>query len=828
MKARKTISTKLGIFSLLVTIGLMQQPLAMAEQGYPQTQRIDDNWKFQLGDPSDGAAPDFNDSSWRTVNLPHDWSIESKTDPTAPMGGGGGFFPSGIGWYRQKLEAPTNWKGKHVEVEFEGVYENATIYLNGKKLNFQPYGYTTFFVDLTPELQLGSANELAVRVDNSQQKNSRWYSGSGIYRHVWLHVTNPIRVSNWGVVVRTESASDASASLDITTQLTNPTDQPVDIEVSSSESGPGGEALGSVKEALHLKAREEKETTSHLVVKSPPLWFPETPKMCKTTTEVRLAGSLSSLDHVVTPFGIRKLAWNVTDGFTINGRTYKIKGGCVHGDNGVLGVCAFDRAEERKVEVLKAAGFNAIRTAHNPYSPAFLDACDRLGMMVMENSFDCWTKGKNRKDYSIYFKDWWQRDLNAMILRDRNHPSIVLWDIGNEVPAIFEDSTVAAYASKMVQEVHSLDGTRPVTIASRLWPKEQDLSTAEISWSAQDIVGSNYAIGSHIKRHEQFPNRVLLSTESFAPFGEWQAVLKNTYLIGDFIWTAQDYLGEVGVGRWFLIGDATEPVDKADPKKPGEIRYFGQGSDKLYPWHGAPCGLVDILGFAKPIAKNRNVLWQTGQVKLGMAVLQPESDTVKVKLFPWGGFPSWDSWTWPGWEGKPMQVEVYSTYLKTRLYLNDKLVAEQDMSNGKTTYKVNYEPGVLKAVALNNENKEVESTQFATSGDAAGICLKPDCSSIAADGQDLSFVRVEVVDKAGRLQPNADAQIHFNLTGPGTIAGLGNANLKDETPYQGMDCRVYRGVALVVLRSSHQAGSLYLRAEAQGLASAKVHIATNP
>ncbi len=828
MKARKTISTKLGMFSFLVTIGLMQLPLAMAEQGYPQTRRIDDNWKFQLGDPSDGAAPSLEDSSWRTVNLPHDWSIESKTDPTAPMGGSGGFFPSGIGWYRQKLEVPTDWKGKHVEVEFEGVYENATIYLNGKKLYFQPYGYTTFFVDLTPDLTLGSANELAVRVDNSQQKNSRWYSGSGIYRHVWLHVTNPIRVSNWGVVVRTESASDASAALTITTQVTNATDQPVDIEVTSSVSGPEGEALGALKATIHLKAGEEQKSTSHLEVKTPPLWYPETPKMCKTTTEVCLVGTTSALDQVETPFGIRKLAWSAADGFTINGRTYKIKGGCVHGDNGVLGVCAFDRAEERKVEALKAAGFNAIRTAHNPYSPAFLDACDRLGMMVMENSFDCWTRGKNSKDYSIYFKDWWQRDLDAMVLRDRNHPSIVLWDIGNEVPAIFEDPAVAAYAPKMVQEVHALDGTRPVTIASRVWPKEQDIPTAEIGWSAQDIVGSNYSIANHIKRHDQFPNRVLLSTESFAPFGEWQAVLKNSYLIGDFIWTAQDYLGEVGVGRWFLIGDPTELIDKPDPNRPNEVRYFSQSSDKLYPWHGAPCGLVDILGFAKPIVKNWNVLWQTGQVKLGMAVLQPESDTVKVKLFPWGGFPSWDSWTWPGWEGKPMQVEVYSTYPKTRLYLNDKLVAEQDMGNGKTTYKVKYQPGVLKAVALDSDNKEVESTQFTTAGDASAIRMIPDRSSIAADGQDLSFVRVEVVDKAGQLQPNADAKIHFTLTGPGTIAGLGNANLKDETPYQGVDCRAYHGGALVVLRSSHQAGSLDLKADAKDLTSAEALVTTKP
>jgi beta-galactosidase len=811
----------LSLSFLFVTLGLFSLSIAQADQEARQTIRLDDDWKFMLGDPDKAAEPSFDDSTWRVVTVPHDWSIESKIDPAAPMGGGGGFFRSGIGWYRHKLEVTPDQKGKHIEVEFEGIYENASIYLNGKKLYTQPYGYTTFFVDLTHDLQPGS-NELAVRVDNSQQKNSRWYAGSGIYRHVWLHVTNPVHVSNWGVFVRTDTASDAEAALLIDTQVSNTTDQPVDVQIVSTATGPDNKELFKATGTVHVPANGTEKITSQGRVNAPPLWFPEKPNMCKITTE--LVKDSKIIDSVITPFGIRKLAWTVTEGLSLNGRPYKLKGGCTHGDNGVLGVCAFDRAEERKVEVLKAAGFNAIRTAHNPYSPAFLNACDRLGMMVMENAFDCWTQGKNSKDYSLYFKDWWQKDLDAMILRDRNHPSIVLWDLGNEVPSIFNSPAVAGYAPKLALEAHGLDSTRPVTIASNGWPSDQNIPIAETSWSAEDIVGSNYNINKHIQRHDQFPNRVLLSTESFPPLGQVDAVMKNSYVVGDFVWTAQDYLGESGIGRWFVVGDPTEPLDKPDPKKPGEIKTLGHGSDKLYPWHGAWCGLVDLLGFPKPVTKYWNVRWETGLVKLGMAVLQPQSDSVKVRNVGWGWYPSWDSWTWPGWEGKPISVEVYSTYPKTRLYLNDKLVGEQGISGGKTTYKLNYAPGVLKAVGLDESGKEVESTQFNTAGDAAGISLKPDHTTITADGQDLSFVRVEVSDKSGQVQPNADNTIRFTLSGPGAIAGLGNANVKDSTPYQGTECHVFHGVALVVLRSSRTPGTLELKATGDGLIPAETQV----
>ena len=810
----------LRILGFIVVASLVMNS-AIADSSRQDT-RLDDNWKFLLGDPQDGAMPTLDDSTWRSVTLPHDWSIEAKIDSKAPMGGGGGFFQSGIGWYRQSIQAPTEWQGKEIQVEFEGVYENAAIYLNGQKLYSRPYGYSTFFVDLTPGLKIGATNLLAVRVDNSKQKNSRWYAGSGIYRHVWLHVTNPIHISNWGVNAETTQADESKAQLKLSTRLTNQTGQTADVTVAYEFIGPKGNSIG--KDALNCQvpARGEIAVSHTTMLSQPPLWSPEDPEMCQLVTRITENGAL--IDSITTPIGIRHLAWSVTDGFTINGKTYKLKGGCIHADNGVLGVCAFDRAEERKVQLLKADGFNALRTAHSPFSPELLNACDRLGMLVMENSFDCWIKGKNAQDYHLYFKDWWKQDLDDMVLRDRNHPSIVLWDIGNETPQIFSDREVASYAPKLVDEVHSLDKTRPVTIASCFWPSASDLPIGAISWDSQDIVGSNYAIGQHIAQHGQFPNRVLLSTESNPPLGEYNRVLNTSYVIGDFVWSAQDYLGESGIGRWFYIGDPTEPLKKPDPKKPGDINPLGHGDDRLYPWHGSNCGLVDILGDPKAVLQYWNVVWQTGP-KLGIAVKQPEGDQ-KIKVVGWGWFPTWSSWTWPGWEQKPMEVEVYSTYAKTRLYLNGQLVGEQPTQNSKSVYHVTYQPGTLKAVGLENGN-EMSEVKLVTAGAPSRIQLIPDRKTITADGQGLSFVQVEILDQNGQVQPNADQLITFSLFGPGTIAGLGNADMKSEDPYQGVQCHVFHGRALVVLRSTEQAGTLNLTAQSSGLTSAEVQITTS-
>jgi beta-galactosidase len=806
---------------------------------------LDDNWRFYLGDPKDGATTGLDDSIWRTVTLPHDWSIEGKMDPKAPMGGQGGFLPAGIAWYRHHLDVPTGWKDKRVRVEFEGVYMNAEIYLNGQKLDFHPYGFTSFFVDLTPALKIGADNLLAVRVDNSQQKNARWYTGSGIYRHVWLDVTDPVQVAPWGVCVCVPEANAKSAKITVKTTLLNQRSMPGSAKVVTVILGPDGLEIGRNEASVGLPASGSQEITQDVALTDPPLWFPETPQLSSVVTDVVVEGQ--TVDEVTTKFGVRALAWSADKGLTINGKTYKLSGGCIHDDNGVLGACAFDRAEERKVELLKAAGFTALRTAHNPPSPALLDACDRLGMLVLDEAFDCWVDGKNTYDYHVIFKDWWQRDIDSMVMRDRNHPAVVMWSIGNEIPYVFF-AMGDEYSPKLVNEIHSLDSTRPVTNGINGWPAgikvpqspspnqpaftSTDLAHADAAgpkdpacWTSLDIVGSNYRLAGHIARHALFPDRVLVSTESNPPLGEPDHVMDNTFVVGDFVWSAQDYLGEVGLGRWFYEGDPTEPMVTHKNQPPTKLYPIAHGSDELYPWRGAVCGNLDLLGNSKPAAHLRNIVWNMGE-KLYLAVRQPEDDK---KIIIYGGyswFPVWENWTWPGREGKAMGVDVYSRYPSVRLYLNGKLVDERPTTrkqNFQATFTVPYQPGTLKTVGVEN-GQETETMQLETASEPAIIRLIPDRASINADGQDLSFIQVDVLDKQGRPQPNADELISFKLTGPGTIAGLGNAWLDGTEPYQGSECHVYHGRALIVIRTFKKAGTLQLEAHSPGLASSNVEI----
>ena len=806
--------------------------------------RIDDNWKFFLGDPKDASTTGFADSGWRSVTLPHDWSIEGKMDPKAPMGGQGGFFPGGVGWYRYHWQAPADWMGKRVRVEFEGVYMNADVYLNGQKLDSHPYGFTSFFVDLTPALKAGYGNVLAVRVDNSKQKNARWYTGSGIYRHVWLDVTNPVQVAPWGVFVSVPEADAKAANISVQTTLLNQTANTTPARITTALRGPDGVEIGRSETSVDLAASGSREIKQEIALSNPPLWFPETPRLSTAVTDVIVDGR--TVDEVTTEFGMRALAWTAEKGLTLNGKTYKLAGGCIHDDNGVLGACAFDRAEERKVELLKAAGFTALRTAHNPPSPALLDACDRLGMLVLDEAFDCWVNGKNTFDYHVVFKNWWQRDIDLMIMRDRNHPAVVMWSIGNEIPGVF-DAMGNEYSPKLVGEIHSLDTTRPVTNGSLGWPPgmkepqspgsnspaltstdsahaDAPSSRDPASWKSLDILGSNYHIAGTIARHVVWPARVLVSTESKPPLGEADHVLDNTFVVGDFVWSAQDYLGEVGIGRWFYEGDPTEPMTTQKNQPPTKLFPVHHGGDALYPWRGSDCGSLDLIGNSKPAAHHWNIVWNRGE-KLYLAVRQPEDDK-KITVVGWGWYPAWENWTWPGREGKAMSVEVYSRYPSVRLYLNDKLVGEMfttQKEGYQAIFRLRYQPGILKAVGV-EDGKESETMQLETVGDPASIKLTPDRSTIHADGQDLSFIQVDVLDKQGRLQPNADELISFSLTGPGTIAGLGNALLKSTEPFQGTTCHVYHGQALIVLRGSKAAGTLHLKAHSPGLASSSVAI----
>ena len=779
-------------------------------------ERIDDRWKFYLGDVKDGESPGLDDAGWRTVALPHDWSIEGRIDKKNPTGGVGGFAPAGVGWYRHVIKAPEAWRGQTITLEFEGVYRGSQVWLNGEKVGGHPYGYSSFFVDLTGKLKTGADNILAVRVDNSTQKNSRWYSGSGIYRHVWLNVCDPVHIAPWGVFVKTLKATAESATLSVQIRMMNESSTTKLVAVETSLLAPDGSEAAKVSAGTFPIPSGKSETFSpEFAVKNPALWSPENPRMSALRTRLLVDGRL--VDEVTTPFGIRELAWSSEKGLAINGKSQKLAGGCIHHDNSLLGSAAFDRAETRRIELLKAAGFNAIRTAHNIPSPALLDACDRLGMMVLDENFDCWESGKNPFDYHLHFKDWWQNDLDTMILRDRNHPSVVMWSIGNEIPNQFSER-VAELSKLLAERIRSLDPTRPITEAvcefSPKTEKGQSQDVQDRSMSALDIMGYNYGLGRLEKDHESIPSRIMVNTETFpkTAFQVWDLTNRNPYVLGDFVWTAIDYLGENGIGRWQYDREAK-----------------GMGVDDFFPWHSASCGDIDLIGSRKPVSHYRNIIWNHGE-KLYIAVQRPAPDGRKIFFNYWGVYPAENSWTWPGFEKKPVKVDVYSRCDSVRLYQDGKLIGEKpttEKQEFKASFDLVYSPGELKAVGLVN-GKPVCEQVLATAGVPAGLRLIPDRTTLRADGQDLSFVTVEVTDKDGKYYPPGDHDIRFEIQGPGTIAGVGNADAQSLEAYQANHRKAFQGRALVVVRTSHEPGPIILKASADGLGEAKVRLEAQP
>ena len=798
--------------AILPLAGALRSTEAAPREQPPRERLLFDNdWKFLLGDPGGAESPAFDAGSWRAVDLPHDWSIEGRIDPENPMGGSGGFFPSGVGWYRRSFAAPAAWNGRRVSVEFEGVYMNATVWINGHVLGMHPYGYTGFFHDLTPHLDFGATNVLAVRVDQSKQRNSRWYSGSGIYRHVWLNAAHPVHVAPWGVCVTTPEAGAARATVAIKARVANESGSKSAVTLQHVIYAPSGAAAGRSEKSAALEPGSSAEVAQEIVVESPKLWSPESPSLYRVVTRVLEDGK--PVDEVSTACGIRSLAWSAEKGFLLNGEPVKMTGGCVHHDNGPLGAAAFDRAEERRVQILKESGFTAIRTSHNPPSTAFLDACDRLGMLVMDEAFDCWSKGKNPFDYNVAFHDWWQRDIDAMVLRDRNHPSVVIWSIGNEVPERGEPLGVEE-AKKIADYLRSLDRTRPVTSALNMIPGKW--SDTDAFYSALDIGGYNYNLQIHADDHKRVPSRIMACTESFAHdmFDYWSMVAEFPYIVGDFIWTAIDYLGESGLGRWYYR-------DRGDNSR--------EAYGAPYPCHGADCGDIDICGNRRAMAHYRNVVWGRGE-KLFLGVRQPVPEGTELHVTRWGAYPVYQSWTWPGMEGKPLEVEIYSRGDAVRLYLDDKAFGEKPTTRAekfKANFTVPYAAGVLKAVAVQGGETIAESV-LRTGGEATQVRLAADRTSLRADGHDLSFIAVEAVDAKGQPHPNADHQVSFAVKGPGTIAAVGNADLMSEEPYQGASRKLVHGKALVVVRAPRKAGAFTLTASAPGLKDATIRIVSRP
>ena len=692
-------------------------------------QLLNDQWQFVENDS------DFTRA--QAVTLPHDWSIRHRFDSAAQTGNDGAYLPTGKGWYRRPLALGKAYENKKVRLYFEGVYMNSQVFINGHKAGGWPYGYSSFWVDATPYLHNGK-NEIVVSVDNSQQKNCRWYSGSGIYRNVWLVTTPKSYIDDWSIQVATPDIHHVELSATV--------------------------------------IREDGTTyplQRTIEVKTPRLWSPDDPYLYESTLE-------AEGDKVSVSYGIRTIAYDAEGGLLLNGKPIKLNGACLHHDNGILGAAAYDDAEYRKARLMKEAGFNAVRTSHNPPSETFLRACDELGLLVIDEVFDGWREHKNENhyDYSTLFDEWWQHDVDAMVQRDRLHPSVFCWSTGNEVIERKKIEVVKT-ARLLAERIRQQDPQhRPVTSALAAWDRDWDIYDPLAA--EHDIVGYNYLIFLAESDHQRVPNRVMMQTESY-PRDAWRnyrSTMDHSYILGDFVWTGLDYLGESGIGRYYYEGDV-----------PGE-----SWERPLYPWHAAYCGDVDLTGQRKPVSYYRSLLWNGGEPR--MAVREPDGYIGKVKTSMWSTWPTQESWTWPGWEGKPIEVEVYSQEPKVSLYLNDVLVAEQPTSEMKATFTLPYQPGTLKA------KTDKESVELRTAGAPANIRLTAESGSQKAGG--LTFITIEIVDADGRVVPTADHLLTFTVGGNATLLAVGYANPRDEDPYYDRQHRVWQGRALAVVRSNGQ------------------------
>lgn len=765
---------------------------------------FNENWKFHLGDIAGASARQFNDRSWHTINLPHDWSIEGRPEINNPSGNDGGYYPAGIGWYRKTFNFQQDDRLTETIIYFEGVYMNATVFVNGHELGTHPYGFTSFFYDITPYLRTGE-NTMAIKVDNSQQKNCRWYTGSGIYRNVKLIRTPKMRFEPWGTSISTITVSPQQ-TVQVETTVANRQDRPqqavVQYRVLDDDN-----LLATKEKHVTLEAGEIRTLKTQITLNGAKLWSPETPRLYNLECRLQSSDGLQS-DQVSTHFGVRSIEYSAQKGLLLNGRPLKLNGGCLHHDNGPLGAAAYRDAEWRKARLMKEAGFNAARCSHNPPSEAFLDACDHLGLLVIDESFDGWRSSKTPHDYSTLFDQWWTKDIGSIVLRDRNHPSVFCWSIGNEIiERKTPEAVLTAYA--LAGYVHKLDPTRPVTSALAAW--DSDWKIYDPLAAAHDIVGYNYMMHKGPSDHERIPERVMMQTESYPrdAFANWNRLDRNAYIIGDFVWTAIDYLGESGIGRFYYKGESE-----------GEHYQRNQ-----FPWHGAYCGDIDLTGIRKPISYYREMLYNPGR-KLYMAVKEPNGYYGEIKETQWSVWPTWECWNWPGHEGKNIDVEIYSRYPAVRLYLNDRLIAEKPTTRNeefKAIFTIPYAPGTLKVVGVEN-GKETDARILETAGNPARIQLTADRTEITADGESLVYVMAEITDRKGRLVPNADALIKFDVQGAGTLLATCSADLKDESAYTDSRRKAWKGRAMAVIKAGKVKGKLQVTANGQGLKKASVTV----
>jgi len=800
---------------LLFLLSLMSMMFYMLNAQVVHTNAVlfDSGWRFHLGGAQRAEQPGFDDSKWRTLDLPHDWSIEDLPGTDSPFNRdaisqvNGGFTTGGTGCYRKSFSIPPEQKGNIFTLLFEGIYMNSEVWLNGVSVGSHPYGYTSFFIDITSKVKFGEPNVLAVKVRN-EGENSRWYSGSGIYRHVWLKVLEPVHVAQWGTSITTPEVNATSAKVNIKTKVNNQTDKALNIKVVTRILNGKGEETNKTESEQTVEKTGFSEFIQEVVVKNPNLWSIGSPDQYTAISDVYNNDEL--VDRSETKFGIRTLQFDGTNGFQLNGKSLKLKGACFHHDHGPLGARSYDRAEERRVELLKASGFNAIRCSHNPPSPSFLDACDRLGMLVIDETFDMWQHAKNPNDYSLYFEKWWQKDVESMILRDRNHPSVILWSIGNEIPGMNKPEVVNT-AQMLADFVRKNDPSRKVIAAVNGVNPDKDPFIA-----ALDIAGYNYGSGGDPLKdnifkndHQRVPSRIMIQTESFPleAFQSWMDVTDYPWLLGDFVWTAFDYIGEASIG-W---------------------RGYMQEQD-FYPWNLAFCGDIDICGWKRPQSFYRDALWKENQLSLFVKPPKPtfEENINRESWSKWHWLDAVADWNWNGYENTSLEVSAYSSCEEVELFLNSKSLGRKKTNRStefKAIWNVPYQSGELKAIGYQGK-KQVNTAIMQTANEPTQFKLTADRNEIKADGQDLSYITVELLDNKGIKNLKAVNLVKFEIEGPGTIVAVGNANPKSTESFQLPMRKAYQGRCLVIVKSGNTPGDIKLKASSDGLSQAEILISS--
>lgn len=721
--------------------------------------------------------------------------IRGAYNSHSPDAEASGFTTGGIGWYRKTFKIPNEYKGKAVQLLFEGISKNATFWLNGYEMGSHVNGNTSFWKDLTPYLTYGSKNTLAIKVENPEQ-SSRWYTGSGIYRHVWMVVSDKIRIDNWGINVSTESVDLNSAALNLTARIKSDRLDTLNVRFRTEIMGPDNEQVVFDVIEKRILAGTVALLKQNFLISNPQLWSPRTPTMYTAVSTINIDGAF--LDRVETPFGIRTIDIDSINGFQLSKEPMLLRGGNIHQDNGILGARSFDDAEVRKVKLIKAAGFNAVRCAHNPPAPSFLAACDTLGLLVINEAFDAWSEPKVYFDYNRDFNVWWKEDLKSMIQRDWNHPSVVVWSIGNDVVERFT-SKGNLIAQELAGFVQTLDPYRPVT--SAVSSSNEAWAVADTFFSNLDIAGYNYQHESYEEDHKRVPNRLILGLESYPSqaYDAWKLTEKLPYVLGDFTWSAMDYLGEGGKG-WYSF--ESEPLD-------------------MFPWTTAYCGDLNLIGEKRPQWYYRQTLWEK-KPQAYIMVKKPANQSFGVRTrIDWGWQDVERSWSWHGHDMVFFDVYVYSNCDRIKLYQNGKLLAEKRIEaedKNIASFFLPYKNGSLKAIGFIGKNPVVQDI-LSTVGIPTKIALKPDRRSLKSNGQDLMFLTVEVQDANNQAHPIARAPLKFEIKGPAEIIAIGNANPQNVDGMTDLEHATYQGKCIAVIRALDKPGEVIVTVSAKGVKS---------